>query len=213
MKKQMAQTIVLVDDETFFLRLYHAKLKSLKCGILTFSNPQEFISYLQTHPDFTPDLVVTDSQMPIMTGTQMIETALVLRDNFPSLLLSAYVDKNVAIEATNRGIWNILEKPVETEVFLATARKLLMESRLKRIRKEIEAVTLKISEMFLAFRILCMDQLELDVMHKPVLLNSPRDSQKRAISLETAMSDLQKDLKRLTDSLQEEEKEVSVQAV
>jgi DNA-binding NtrC family response regulator len=204
----LKQHIILVDDETELLELYQVRLKSLKCTITTFSKPQDFIDYMQANPTFCPDLVITDFMMPGMTGIEMIHMSIHPQREFPSILLSGYIDKEKAIEAANSGVWNILEKPVEKEQLLSLSRKLLLESRIKKLGKEIRSVTAQLTELFAAFRILCMDELDLESMKKPVVVSSPTDPDAKAKSLEDSLAVLETRLRYLSH----EESEIIKQA-
>ena len=202
------QIIVLVDDESELLALYQIRLKSLNCQILTFSKPQEFVTYMAENANFCPDLVITDFMMPGMNGIEMIQMSLKSGREFPSILLSGYIDKEKAINATNQGVWNILEKPVEKEALLTMASKLLLQSRIKNLSKEIRSVTAQLTEMFATFRILCVDELELSAMKKPIIVASPNDPNDKAMSLEQALANLEIRLNHLA----KEESEILKQA-
>ncbi len=192
------QTVILVDDEVELLNLYKIRLKSLNCVMLTFDRPEKFIAHIEANPEFTPDLVITDFKMPGMSGVKMMEAIGKKQFDFPSILLSGHVDKENAIQAANSGIWHILEKPVDKEKLVQLVEKLLLESRVRRLSQEIRSVTSKLSEMFSAFRILCMDELELEAMKKPILTADPNNPGAKVISLEQALSDLNNQLNHLT---------------
>lgn len=197
MQQNLSQTIVLVDDESQLLDLHKLRLKSLGCSFLSFSKPQDFLEHLKANPDFSPDLVITDFMMPSMNGVQMIQEALKLRKSFPSILLSGYIDKDKAIAATNSGVWNILEKPADKEHLLSLATKLLLESRIRKLGSEIRVVMSQLTEMFSAFRLLCVDEIELEAMHRPVVMESPNDPHSNALSLEQALNSIEQRLQNL----------------
>lgn len=198
------QTIVLVDDEIEILNLNKIRLRSLRCDFLTFQKPEQFLNYFLENPDFIPDLVITDFKMPGMSGVKMIESVGKKQFDFPSILLSGHVDKQNAIEATNSGIWHILEKPVDQDRILQLSEKLLLESRTRKLSREIRSLTNQLTEMFAAFRILCMDELELEAMKRPIVVSDPSNPNEQAISMEQALSNLDNQLSRLTT----EEKEI-----
>lgn len=197
MKTTSKQIIVLVDDEAEILDLHRIRLNSLGCDFLTFSNPEGFISYLNQHPDFNPDLVISDFMMPGMTGVEMIQKAYAVRNYFPSILLSGFVDKDKAIQATNSGFWNILEKPVAKETLVQLSQRMLLESKMRKLSQEMKNVTSQLSEIFSAFRILCMNELELESMKKPLIHGNPSNSEDKAISLEQRLEELESHLMAL----------------
>lgn len=191
------QIIVLVDDESELLDLYKLRLKSLDCIILSFEKPHDFLNYLKEHKDFIPDLVITDFMMPGMTGVEMLKSAIEFCSEFPSILLSGYIDKQKAIDATNNGIWNILEKPVQKEQLIDLTKKLLLQSHIRKLSFEIRSITSQLTEIFSAFRLLCIDEMELESMKKPILIQDPSNPNAIALSLEESLVELEKKLNNL----------------
>lgn len=183
------QSIVLVDDEQDLLNLYKLNLKSVSANVMTFTDPTAALRYLEENPDFCPDLLVSDYMMPKMKGVEMIEQFLKLRPSVPTVLLSGFLDKEKVIDATNKGVSYILEKPVVREAFISIARSYLMQSRAEKRQHEMTEIMKQMSELFAMFRIMCMDELDLKAMHQPVISNDPHSNEK-ALSLEESMSEL-----------------------
>lgn len=60
--------IMLVDDEMHVLRILKMSLKKQGYDIVTYSNGQDALNALQHE---TPDVLITDIQMPRMTGEEL----------------------------------------------------------------------------------------------------------------------------------------------
>jgi CheY-like chemotaxis protein len=60
----------------------------------------------------SPDAALLDLQMPGMKGDEAAMLILEKNPDFPIIILSGYIDKNIAEELLNRGIYKVLEKPV-----------------------------------------------------------------------------------------------------
>lgn len=106
----MKHTILCVDDEVDNVealeRLFRKKYKVLKAT----SGPMA-LDILDQYPNEIT-VIITDQRMPLMTGVQMLEKALVKHPNPVRLLLTGYTDLESVIEAVNKGqISRYLTKP------------------------------------------------------------------------------------------------------
>ena len=73
------------------------------------------------------DVVFLDLLMPGMGGIEFIRQAKRLRPDIRILVLTAYGDKESAIEALRLGVTNYLEKPIQNLQALASAMELAMK--------------------------------------------------------------------------------------
>ena len=121
----MAKKIVLCDDEVHILRAAEFKLKRAGYEIRCASDGQEGWELIQEE---LPDIVITDLQMPRMTG---LELARKLRENeatrdLPVLMLSA---KGFEVEHTEQarqcGIIGVLAKPFSPRELLKIVEQIL----------------------------------------------------------------------------------------
>lgn len=198
----MRQSIMIVDDEEDLLNLYRLNLKSLDANLHTFTNPKKALEVLKEDHSFQPDLLISDFMMPGMKGIDLIKEFSQLRPQVPTILLSAYLDKEKAINAANIGVFSILEKPIGKEDLIAGVKTLLLESRSSKLHEEIESVMTQMSELFSVFRIVCLDELQLESAHNKDIKTNPNSVVEEAMSLEQELGELDKKLK----SLWEEEK-------
>lgn len=114
-------TILLVDDEPEFLDLYTEVLELMDHRVLRARNGQEALSLAHERP---PDLVVTDWQMPHMSGVELCQ-ALVqdirLRD-IPVIMHSAEMDPHAP------GVTAFLSKCAELARFEEVVQQALVDS-------------------------------------------------------------------------------------
>ena len=90
-----------------------------------------------------PDIIITDIQMPEMTGLEMIEKIRETGHETPVIVTSAYEDSKYLLEAINMGVEHYLLKPVmlnKLEDHLERIKKRLMQKR------ELEAYQLYLEE-------------------------------------------------------------------
>ena len=113
MKKdyQATANILLVDDEPIVLNTLGAGLKSSGYTVTTCELPQKA---LEIYKQATPDLVITDYNMPLMDGLTMARSMIEITHR-PIIMLSAYNDLQLVRDAIGVGISTYLVKPVEVE--------------------------------------------------------------------------------------------------
>ena len=119
----MAKKILLVEDNADTLELMSALLQLEGYAVVTAENGRDGIDVANAE---RPDLIITDINMPILSGTDMIK---LLREksefeNTPILAVTAY-GKNGAEGARQAGANEVLTKPVEYDLFRDYIRALM----------------------------------------------------------------------------------------
>ncbi|HUR25031.1 MAG TPA: response regulator [Candidatus Thermoplasmatota archaeon] len=126
--------LLLVDDEPDILRSLELLLlrSRPRLEVLTAANGAEALLRLESTP---VDLVVTDYRMPKLDGLRLVRTVRERWPDRPSLLLTAYPDLDLAIEALNAGhVRRFFVKPVEPVKLLATIDELVAKAYAARQR-------------------------------------------------------------------------------
>lgn len=106
--------IFVVDDEVDILEITQAHLESEDYKVNTFDNAQDALAALK---ETTPDVVITDINMPEMNGIEFMKEVNKRMPHLPIIVASGFVTKQVCIESLASGVSGILEKPYEPEVF------------------------------------------------------------------------------------------------
>jgi two-component system nitrogen regulation response regulator NtrX len=96
---------------------------------------QDGITVIERDP---PDLVFLDIKMPHMDGLEALERIKVLHETMPVVMISGHATVSTAVEATKKGAFDFIEKPLASDRVLLTVRNALDQQRLKD-----ENVTLK----------------------------------------------------------------------
>lgn len=105
------QRIVLVDDEPAALRSLGLLLERQGFSVRCFANPEDALLAIWTAPDQV-DLLITDLQMPLMTGLMLTERARTARPTLPVILMSGHLNEIPAAELTRLGFASVLAKPL-----------------------------------------------------------------------------------------------------
>jgi two-component system nitrogen regulation response regulator NtrX len=77
-----------------------------------------------------PDLVFLDIRMPGMDGLEVLDRIRAITDTLPVVIVSGHGTVATAVEATKRGAFDFIEKPLESERVLVTVRNAIDRARL-----------------------------------------------------------------------------------
>jgi DNA-binding response OmpR family regulator len=125
----MDRTILLVDDDVHILRAAEFKLKKAGYVVLCASDGEEAWQMIQQH---VPQLVVTDLQMPRLSGTELIERIRGTRQtaDLPVIILTAKgFELAPADLARQWGVAEVVSKPFSPRA-LCDRVQALMEERM-----------------------------------------------------------------------------------
>ena len=123
----MSQRILIVDDEAGIRQALKQVLEYEDLVVRVASSGGEAIT---VYSDFRPHLVFLDVKMAGLDG---LETLTRLRDLDPTaqiVMISGHGTIATAVEATQRGAFDFLEKPLDTDRLLVTVRNALAHSEL-----------------------------------------------------------------------------------
>ena len=122
--KKVSKRIVLVDDEAHILRVMSMKLMNAGYEVITAVDGEEALDLCVTEK---PDLLITDYQMPVMSGLELCKQ---LRGNeetknIPAIMLTARGFDIELGEMIDAGITAVLSKPFSPREVLAKVNDLL----------------------------------------------------------------------------------------
>ena len=124
--------IFVVDDDRFVLESVTTLLTEFGFSVRAFSNGQEAVRQFVMEP---VDLVLTDINMPIMDGLELLEKIRFLDRETPVVLMTAYADLDVAVKAIQKGAFDFIIKPYRPPALVHTVEKGVNFKRLTQIEK------------------------------------------------------------------------------
>ncbi|MBQ4814403.1 sigma-54-dependent Fis family transcriptional regulator [Pseudoalteromonas luteoviolacea] len=137
MEKMMGLHILLVDDEPHILRSLSRALRSDQYTIHTAESGQNALDVLANEPI---DVVVTDKNMPGMTGNELLA---IIAEDYPDtirIMLTAFTEQAALIDAINQGkVWGYLQKPWENDNLRITIEQALQTKMLIAERNMLRA--------------------------------------------------------------------------
>jgi two-component system nitrogen regulation response regulator NtrX len=132
--------ILVVDDEEGIRHVLKQVLEYEGHEVETASGGGEALSL---HASFEPDLTFLDVKMARMDGLEVLAR---VREKEPEALvvmISGHGSIETAVEATRRGAYDFLEKPLDTDRILVTIRNALqtrgLSQEVTRLRDEVES--------------------------------------------------------------------------
>lgn len=84
-----------------------------------------------------PDLMITDQQMPGMTGLEVLQKLRERNVNIPSILITGEGSEDTAVKAFRLGIKDYIIKPIDAEELSESVDKALRENRLQKERDQL----------------------------------------------------------------------------
>lgn len=108
--------VLVVDDEEALRRLLARTLTAQGCRVDTASNGAEALEFVRQHD---PDVVLTDLQMPGMTGLELLGHLKALRPTLEVVIMTAFADVEGAVAALRAGAYHFLTKPFQSNDFVA----------------------------------------------------------------------------------------------
>ncbi len=126
--------ILIIDDEANIRRMLRALLVSEGYSVREADRAEVGIEEVREHP---PEVVLLDLALPGMSGLDALPLLLEEAPGVPVVMMSGQATLSDAVEATRRGAFHFLEKPLTPEVILLTLRGALEVSRARELTRTL----------------------------------------------------------------------------
>ena len=111
--------IYLVDDDANLCDLLSMKLRHAGYRTTSFTNGQAFVEMARRR---TPACVILDVYMPERSGIELVNDINGKKYPAPIIVMSGKATVPLAVEAVNKGAFDIIEKPFEPDAFVESVR-------------------------------------------------------------------------------------------
>ena len=132
-------TLLYVEDEEDTREQFRQYLSRYAGTLITAANG---VDGLQAYREHTPDIIITDIQMPVMDGLSMVHEIHSIDKSVPIIVLTAFEQPNYLIASIDAGVARYVTKPVNLgkfqEALLECAHRLLAEDRLIKSMRLLE---------------------------------------------------------------------------
>lgn len=124
-------TVLIVDDSPMMCRFLGMFLEK-KFDILSYTDSKEALAWIGD--GFTPDLIVTDLDMPGMNGLELIRALRAAFPNLPIMVVSGSKNSNERIKALEAGANDFLLKPFHPSELELRVNKLMEKDTVMIVR-------------------------------------------------------------------------------
>lgn len=124
--------VLYVEDDEDIRQLMEQKLRRVSGELIVAENGRKGLEFYEK---FSPDLVVSDVQMPEMDGLSMAKAIKSINRSTPVILTTAFNDADYLLQAIEIGIDGYVIKPIDPELLLETLNK---NARTLYYRREVE---------------------------------------------------------------------------
>lgn len=112
--------VLFVEDEEVIREHTMISLNYLVKEVQVASNGQEALEVMES---FSPDIIISDLQMPIMNGIDFIKTIRKKNKKVPIIVLTAHTDKEYLLELIEMHIEHYITKPMSFEKLINILQK------------------------------------------------------------------------------------------
>ena len=119
-KIQKKLTVLVVDDDHHMLEALLLLLSAYEYNVVTADNAAEALEKMS---EDDVDIVMTDIQMPGMSGLELAGKIHGLYPETPVLIMTAFAELDVAIDAIKQGAFDFIFKPINPDILVLSLRK------------------------------------------------------------------------------------------
>ncbi len=149
----MEDQILIVDDEKIICSVIAQRLKREGYSCVTAENGKEGFEYF-CRGNFS--LVISDIRMPEKDGLELLRLVKAVRPNMKFIIMTAFAEIDVAVEAMHLGANDLLLKPFELELAVFSVKKALEQKKMeeelelyhKNLKKLVAERTAKLEEAY-----------------------------------------------------------------
>ena len=122
--------LVLVDDSSDFTIMMTRYLENQGYDVIGFNDPRKALAYIQaalssTRPELRIHCVVTDVQMPEISGFDLVDAVRKIDIGIPVVMMTASPDVRLAIRAMHKEVADYVMKPFQPQEMVAVLERAL----------------------------------------------------------------------------------------
>ncbi|MFQ5736873.1 MAG: HD domain-containing phosphohydrolase [Thermodesulfobacteriota bacterium] len=169
-------SIMLVDDNSFVLDSTSILLAGFGYRVEACDNADKAIEIFRNKPC---DIVLTDIKMPGVTGMELLKKVHALDSDTPVILMTAYAELDIAVNAVQEGAFDFIIKPYKPEYLVHSVDKAVKYARLVKNEKDYmarleEDVSRRTRELADALRM--VKNMSSELVHRMTAIAEYRDT-------------------------------------
>jgi len=133
MNQDEKSAILVVDDDPTVLESTSRLLSAFGYLVFPYGNATDAVTKLRETD--TVRVVLTDILMPEVTGLQLLGNIRTFNSEIPVIMMTAYAEMEMTIDAIRKGAFDFLMKPFKSESLAHSVKKAIDHYRLKELEK------------------------------------------------------------------------------
>jgi len=130
-------SLLIVDDDPYGLESLASLLVDFGYAVSTCQNAPDALEKIKEHRF---DVVLTDIKMPAMTGIELLRHIHLIDPRLPVILLTAFAELDVAVDAIKRGAFDFITKPYDPEYLVHAVDKAVKYTKLIEMEKNYKVM-------------------------------------------------------------------------
>ena len=118
-------TIHVIDDDQAVLESLSLLLTMEGYSVCTYESARRFLDTIEHHPR---GCVVTDMNMPGMSGLDLLIVMKEQNITIPTIVITAVCDVRLSVDALKQGAFDFFEKPFDAEALLTSIHSASMQA-------------------------------------------------------------------------------------
>ena len=128
------ERLLYVDDDPVMVTLAEALLQRAGYAVRCFGDARAAVAALQAEPEGF-DLVITDYNMPELSGLDVVLAMRNVRPTLPVIISSGYLSEDIRAAALQAGVLHLLQKEFTSEQLVPLVQQVLAESAAAAIKR------------------------------------------------------------------------------
>jgi len=153
----LGNQILIVDDEETIYSVIARRLAMEGYPCVMAKNGREALGYFYKN-NFS--LIISDIRMPEMNGLELLKNVKAVRPNMMFIIMTAYPEIGMAVEAIRLGATDFILKPVDLELMAFSVKKALAQKKMedeledyhKNLKKLVEERTSELQQSLLVLK-------------------------------------------------------------
>ncbi|MEO5567217.1 MAG: sigma-54 dependent transcriptional regulator [Gemmatimonadaceae bacterium] len=154
-------TVLIIDDESSILESLEILLRNSGFNPVTAHGGKKGLEMID---QASPDIILTDIRMPVVTGVEILAAAKAALPDVPVILMTAQASLQSAMQAVNEGAFYYIQKPFRNDELLAIIRR-AAEHRMLRVENRSLKQAIRRQDHDGVSRPVGMSKPWLDVLH------------------------------------------------
>lgn len=169
-------TLLVIDDDPYVLESISTLLTECGHAVHTCDNANDAFSMVE-RTRF--DAVLTDIMLPEVTGIDLLQKIHAFNPQIPVILMTAFAELDVAVDAIKRGAFDFITKPYSTDYLLHTVEKAVRHMRFVQMETNYKSMledTVRQRTQELADALTMVKSMSTEIIQRLIAMSEYRDT-------------------------------------